>query len=240
MPGRARWRVVSCRALLRHVNILFPNLLADLCVLTCTKNVFHSPALNPITADILFIRLMFHRVNHLLIIVVVLAVTFGVPCENISQPPAHAAEHKLLAWQPHTPFSGRHTWQRDLVSLCGYACQSILADRSATSRAAAAAKLVSQPRTNGQFHSIGGDNSIAATAWNCGRATRGSRWLRSSVGGIGIGSEVDGITKNRGRVSVRKVEQEEWYTRLESCNTLGIEEQLDCALVAGSRGRGGG
>ena len=60
------------------------------------------------------------------------------------------------------------------------------------------------------------------------------------MGGVRIGSEVDGVTQHRGRVPVGEVEQKKGYARLESCDTLGIEEELDRALVAGSRGRGGG
>lgn len=60
------------------------------------------------------------------------------------------------------------------------------------------------------------------------------------MGSVRIGSEVDGVTKHGGRVSVGEVQQEERYARLEGRDTLGIEEQLDGALVAGSRGGGSG
>lgn len=60
------------------------------------------------------------------------------------------------------------------------------------------------------------------------------------MGSVRIGSEVDGVTKHRGRVSIGEVEQKKWYARLEGRDTLGVEEQLDCALVARSRGGGGG
>lgn len=60
------------------------------------------------------------------------------------------------------------------------------------------------------------------------------------MGSVRIGSEVDGVTKHGGRVSVGEVQQKKGYARLEGRDALGIEEQLDGALIAWSRGGGGG
>ena len=60
------------------------------------------------------------------------------------------------------------------------------------------------------------------------------------MGGVRVGSEVDGVTKHRCRVSVGEVEQKKGYARLKGRDTLGIQEQLDRALVAWSRRGGAG
>lgn len=86
-PGRAQRECVPCRVLFcSHINVLLADLLARLCVLPCTKDVFHGTTLDSVAADILIIWLMFHGVHHLLIIVVLVisTVVFAVPREHVS------------------------------------------------------------------------------------------------------------------------------------------------------------